>query len=64
MTKGETKMLETDAVIFPMKYTETKSATDSQMNQIVTETQTVKSDIKLRFARLKRSIKKRSASIL
>lgn len=62
--KGEAKMLETEALIFPVKYEETKSVTDSQTQPAAGEKKIQRLDFNLRFARLKRSIKKRPASIL
>lgn len=67
MTKGEAKVLETDVVIFPM--TNNQENQDSILAEAaakknLVEQESVKVDIKIRFARLKKSLRKRSASIL
>ncbi|MDQ3714290.1 MAG: hypothetical protein M3388_19025 [Acidobacteriota bacterium] len=67
MTKGEAKMLETDIDVFQVK-----SAQENRENVLIeklanknaVEVETTKIDIKTRFARLKKSLRKRSASIL
>lgn len=67
MTKGETKMLETDEIIFPINFSDNQP----ESNQIkqpteaaAIEKQSLKADFKQRFVRLKKSLRKRSASIL
>lgn len=67
MTNGEAKMLETDAVIFPMNSVEENqklSLAEEAANKIIVEEKTIDIDIKTRFARLKKSLRKRSVSIL
>ncbi len=67
MTKGEAKMSETDIDVFQVK-----SAQENRKNVLIeqlanknaVEVETTKIDIKTRFARLKKSLRKRSASIL
>ena len=68
MTKGEAKALETDVVIFPMEFGRNnqdevliKEATAA--DQIV-ENKPATIDNLIRFERLKKSLRKRSASIL
>ncbi|HEV8157455.1 MAG TPA: hypothetical protein VGP58_00370 [Pyrinomonadaceae bacterium] len=67
MTKGEAKMLETDVDIFPIKsvHENRESVLAEQLaSKNAVEVETTKIDIKARFARLKKSLRKRSASIL
>ena len=67
MTKGEAKMLETDMGIFPIKSAQENREsvlTEQLAGKNAVETETAKIDIKIRFARLKKSLRKRSASIL
>ena len=67
MTKGEAKVLETDVIIFPLECAPEKQAAITAEEiavEIAIEKQTVKVDVKDRFARLKKSLRKRSASIL
>ncbi len=67
MTKGDTKMLETDGGIFPIKPARENCETvltEQLAVKNAVETETTKIDIKARFARLKKSLRKRSASIL
>ena len=66
MTKGEAKALETEVVIFPMKFNNDQeiNPVDDTTEKNIVEQQSVKTDIRLRFARLKKSLRKRSASIL
>ena len=68
MTKGDAKMLETDMGIFPVKSDQEKNLGNVLTEQLAiknaVEVETTKIDIKARFARLKKSLRKRSASIL
>ena len=67
MTKGEVEAFETDAVIFPMKFDQNEKDTvlsEKTSEQIVVEDETNKINLSLRFARLKKSLRKRSVSIL
>ncbi len=66
MTKGEAMALETDMNIFQMKLEketeEIVSATEHR--QIIITEETKEINLQSRFARLKKSLRKRSASIL
>lgn len=67
MTKGEAKVLETDVIIFPMQFGQNNqeiNSVEETTAKIVVDKQSVKTDIEIRFARLKKSLRKRSASIL
>jgi hypothetical protein len=67
MTKSEAKILETDVVIFPMKFGQEdkeKIPVEVAENKLMFEEKTVQSNNEGRFARLKKSLRKRSASIL
>ena len=68
MTKGEAKALETDVVIFPMEFgpsnkeivlTEETASSDQSV-----ENKPDRIDTPMRFERLRKSLRKRSASIL
>lgn len=68
MTKGEAKQLETDVVIFPMEFNQ-ENQEPAVIETTVIETATIekksiKTNIEVRFARLKKSLRKRSANIL
>lgn len=67
MTSGEAKQLETDVIIFPMEIN--RDDQQATIEKTVTETATVektsiKTNVEIRFARLKKSLRKRSANIL
>ena len=66
-TKSEAKVLETDVVIFPMKFAqneqETVLAESAEINR-ANEKNLDEVDNETRFARLRKSLRKRSASIL
>ncbi len=67
MTKGEAKKLETDVVIFPMNLNQehqTTVAIDENSAALPDDKSSIKTDIQIRFARLKKSLRKRSVSIL
>ncbi len=67
MTKSEATVSETDAVIFPMEFGQDNRETiavEEQTAKSVIEKQSVKSNIEIRFARLRKSLRKRSVSIL
>ena len=67
MTKGEAKMLETDMGVFPIKSVQENREnilTEQLASKNSVEVETTKIDIRNRFARLKKSLRKRSASIL
>ena len=66
-TKSEAKVLETDVVIFPMKFAQTAdetNLTENTENNFVDKKHSIEFDNESRFARLKKSSRKRSASIL
>lgn len=67
MTKGAAKMLETDVVVFPVKF----EPKQPEVNDFELESEfkmvdekSNKIDLRGRFARLKKSLRKRSVSIL
>ena len=67
MTKSEATVLETDVVIFPMEFGQDNRETnmaEEQTAKLVIEKQSVKTDIETRFLRLRKSLRKRSVSIL
>ncbi len=67
MTKGDAKMLETDVVIFPIRLDQENREnvlTEQLSSKNVVEVETSRIDIKARFTRLKKSLRKRSAGIL
>jgi len=67
MTKGEAKKLETDVVIFPMNFNrenQTTVAVEENSATLPDDKSSIKTDIQIRFARLKKSLRKRSVSIL
>jgi hypothetical protein len=66
-TKSEAKVLETDVVIFPMKFGQNEA--EAGLNQEREEKQTNEANSNEianegRFTRLRKSLRKRSASIL
>ena len=66
-TKSEAKVLETDVVIFPLKLGQNEQETVLTQNQEKTqiiEANPHEIDNESRFARLRKSLRKRSASIL
>ncbi len=67
MTNGEARVLETDAVIFVRDLNRERVQIDSAIEKtsgVKFEEATKKLDIKKRFARFKKSLRKRSVSIL
>ncbi len=65
--KSEAKVLETDVVIFPMEFAQTEQETDSTEeaeNNFVDKKNSIEIDMESRFARLRKSLRKRSVSIL
>lgn len=66
MTKGEAVALETDMNIFQMKFRkETEEIVPTAENrQIIVAEESKEINIRARFARLKKSLRKRSAGIL
>ena len=67
MTNSEATVLETDAVIFPMEFGQDNRETitaEEQTAKPVIEKQSVRTDLEIRFTRLRKSLRKRSVSIL
>lgn len=67
MIKGEAKITETDVVTFPMKFPldlKEKVLVEKQENQCVNQEKSVENRAADRFARLKKSLRKKSVSIL
>ncbi len=67
MTKGEAKALETDVVIFPLKFSQVEKGmilSEQTTEQFVVGKEPNKDNLTIRFARLKKSLRKRSVSIL
>lgn len=67
MTKGEAKMLETDVNIYPLQFAQENkeiNSTKQTTNEIIIEETSSKINVRARFARLKKSMRKRSVSIL
>lgn len=67
MTKGEDKVLETGAVLFPVEFSleeQISVVIEENGEKIIAEKESIKINFKDRFARLKKSLPKRSASIL
>lgn len=67
MTNSKATVLETDAVIFPMEFgrdTGEEITVKEQTAKLVVEDQPVKTGVEVRFARLRKSLRKRSAGIL
>ena len=63
MTQGEAKIIETEVVLFSAK-TERENASPAEEAQVIeAKKRTLKIDIEKRFARLRKSMRKRSASI-
>ena len=66
-TKSEAKVLETDVVIFPIKFGQNAQETGLTENteKITVDVQSIDEiDNEGRYARLRKSLRKRSASIL
>ncbi len=67
MTRGEAKQLETDVAIFPMDGKPDNQEilkTNETAEDVSIKEKSVKINLEDRFARLKKSLRKRSASIL
>ena len=65
--KSEAKVLETDVVIFPMKFgqnAEETVLTEDTENNLVIEKKIIEIENENRFARLRKTLRKRSVSIL
>ena len=63
MTQAEVKGFETDVVVFPAKPQIEISVKEIETEIVEVKKRTLKTDINKRFARLRKSIRKRSASI-
>ena len=67
MTKGEVKQMETEVVVFPMEFgpdNQTTVTVEATAAEVKINKSSIETDIKIKFARLKKSLRKRSASIL
>ncbi|MCY7377540.1 MAG: hypothetical protein LH472_16405 [Pyrinomonadaceae bacterium] len=67
MTKGEARKLDTEAVIFPMSAGRDNreiGLSDTAVGNLNVEEKSIRIDVKDRFARLKKSLRRRSVSIL
>lgn len=62
--KAKMQVLETDRVLFPSKLTQEVLIKEVTSKAVGVEKTTLKIDIKNRFARLKKSMRRRSAGIL
>ncbi len=67
MTNGEARRLETEVIIFPADSSRNSRQTvpaEEEIGDIKFEEQTINTEMKSKFARLKKSLRKRSVSIL
>lgn len=64
MTQGEAKVFETEVVLFSVNPNQEVKAIEEKIEVVETVKSIIKTDIHKRFARLRKSLKKRSASIL
>ncbi len=67
MTKSKARVLETDVVIFPMKLGQNTQETvlvENTESNLVNEKKPIEIDNESRFTRLKKSLRKKSVSIL
>ena len=67
MTEGEAKKLETEVVIFPVNFKsegQTIPAIEENSKPVAGDRLPTETSIQTRFARLKKSLRKRSVSIL
>lgn len=64
MTNTKGQVLETNVVLFTSALNKETAANDSKNEVVTIEKTTLKTDIKIRFSRLKKSMRKRSVSIL
>ncbi|MEO6588914.1 MAG: hypothetical protein ABIP06_06255 [Pyrinomonadaceae bacterium] len=64
MTQRETKVFETEVVLFTGKQTAEVSANDEKKEVVDTVKSTIRTDIYKRFTGLRKSLRKRPASIL
>lgn len=63
MTQGEAKVFETDVVLFSTKTEREKDSQTAETEVVEVKKSTLKIDLDKRFARLRKSMRKRSASI-
>lgn len=63
MTQPEVKKIETDVIVFPAKSENEVLITEIETEIVELKKRTLKIDINKRFARLRKSIRKRSAGI-
>jgi hypothetical protein len=67
MTKSKARVLETDVVIFPMKLGQNTQETvlaETTESNLANEKKPIEIDNESRFTRLKKSLRKKSVSIL
>lgn len=64
MTQGEAKVFETEVVLFTGKQIQEVSANEEKTEIVETVKTTIRTDLNKRFERLRKSLRKRSASIL
>ena len=63
MIQGEAKVFETEMVLLTVKTENENSAKPNETETVELKKRTIKIDVDKRFARLRRNIRKRSASI-
>jgi hypothetical protein len=63
MTQGEAKLFESDMILFPVKKDEETPVAEIETEVVEVKKRTLTVDVNKRFARLRKSIRKRSASI-
>lgn len=63
MTQAEVKVFEPEVVVFPANREKESAAPGDEKEIVEAEKRTLKTDLDKRFARLKKSIRKRSAGI-
>jgi hypothetical protein len=64
MTQAEVKAFETDVVVFPAQPEKEILVQETETEIVEIKQRTLKIDINKRFARLRKSLRRRSASIL
>ena len=62
--KSDTQVLEAEVMLFSVKTEQENISPNAESAALTVEKRTIKIDIKNRFARLKRTMRKRSAAIL
>ncbi len=63
MTQGDVKVFETDVVLYPVKSDEEVLSKETETEVVEVKKRVLKVDINKRFARFRKSIRRRSASI-